>query len=178
MGKKTPERKMRGKIMSWTTNWKPCWERIRVATRIPRPDRDRDRMRTSGMSLRITRGVREIPTIGAMTSMTAPCTMAVKEPPAALPMTMPTLLRGATRTSLRKPNSRSQTTDIPAKRDDMTTVMAMMPGYMNCTKLTSPPPRSPMIRLKPAPKTTRNVRGKAKEENRRERSAMKRSISR
>ncbi len=48
--------------------------------------------------------------------------------PSVLPVATAARLIGATSTSLRKPNSRSQTTETPDMNDVISTVMPMMPG--------------------------------------------------
>ena len=72
------------------------------------------------------------PSSGARTSISATWTEAWSVAPKALPSTMPVREMGATRISRRKPYSRSQTTEMPANSEVVSTVMAMMPGYMNC----------------------------------------------
>jgi len=52
-------------------------------------------------------------------------------PPSALPIATAYLSIGATSTSLRKPNSRSQTIDMAPKMEENRIAMPMMPGYMN-----------------------------------------------
>ena len=115
--------------------------------------------------------------MGASTSITSACSNATTVPPAAFPNTIPVRPRGATRISLRKPYSRSQTTEMPAKSELVSTVMAMMPGYMNWMKFT-PRANGPMTLVKPAPKITRKRSGIAKLDSIRERSLTKRRISR
>ncbi len=54
--------------------------------------------------------------------------MDVVVPPAMRPRTSETRLTGATMISLRKPNSRSQRTDMPCMDEEKSRVMPMMPG--------------------------------------------------
>ena len=102
---------------------------------------------------------------------------AVTVAPIALPRTMPVRPIGATRISRRNPNSRSQTTDTPAKSELVSTDWATMPGYMKAMKST-PGASDPMIWPNPAPKITRNISGNARLDTIRERSFTKRSSSR
>ena len=177
IGKNTPARKIKGKIKAWITTWKPCWERIREATRMPRLERQSETIATVGISLSSSSGVTVRPINGASANNTMVWPKATIEPPMALPRTTPVRLMGATSTSLRKPNSRSQTMETPAKREFVSTVMAMMPGYINIMKST-PGVSVPMMLLKPAPKIRRNISGKANDETMRGRSCVKRSSSR
>ena len=57
--------------------------------------------------------------------------MAWVVPPSALPMATAQRSIGATRTSFKKPNSRSQTIDIAPKMALNRIDIPMMPGYMN-----------------------------------------------
>jgi len=57
-----------------------------------------------------------------------PWIKAVVQPPRDLPMKIDVLDTGATRISFRKPNSLSQTTDIPLEIDIVTKDIATMPG--------------------------------------------------
>ena len=68
---------------------------------------------------------------GMNTSIIRPCAEAMVAPPVALPTATAVRLMGATSTSLRKPNSRSNTTVIPDMMEPSTTTIQMMPGYMN-----------------------------------------------
>ena len=65
---------------------------------------------------------------GARTSRIKPCTIAWVLPPSVLPIAIAERSIGATSTSLRNPNSRSQTIDIALKIDVKSTAMPMMPG--------------------------------------------------
>ena len=57
----------------------------------------------------------------------------VVDPPATLPRTIETLLVGVTMISLRNPNSRSQSTEIPANVAEKISAMPTMPGTRNWT---------------------------------------------
>jgi len=116
-GKKTPARKISGKIRIWIRTWKPCCDCMNEAIRIPRPESASDKMITTGISFSTIVRVSETPTMGASTSITSACSNATTVPPAAFPNTIPVRPRGATRISLRKPYSRSQTTEMPAKSE-------------------------------------------------------------
>ena len=61
-----------------------------------------------------------------------PCTIACVAPPSDLPMATAERSMGATSTSLRNPNSRSQTMLIAPKIAEKSTDMPMIPGKMNC----------------------------------------------
>ena len=136
---------------------------------MPSADRVSDSTISSGISFNTISGVSETPSSGASASIMSPWAMATPPPPTTLPSTTPVRLKGATSTSFKKPNSLSQTTDMPENMDVISTVMAIMPGYINWMKST-PGVSEPMIRLKPAPKITRKSRGMAKDDNSRERS--------
>ncbi len=71
------------------------------------------------------------PTTGASTSRMSPWTMACVAPPSALPMATAERSMGATSTSLRKPNSRSQTMLMAPKIAENRIDMPMIPGKMN-----------------------------------------------
>ena len=49
-GKKTPARKISGKIRIWIRTWKPCCDCMNEAIRIPRPESASDKMITTGIS--------------------------------------------------------------------------------------------------------------------------------
>ena len=68
------------------------------------------------------------PIRGASTSRSRPWIMARVAPPSVLPIATAERSIGATSTSLRKPNSRSQTTDIAPKIEVNRMVIPMIPG--------------------------------------------------
>ena len=104
---------------------------MREAIKTPNPERDRDMIISIGISSITIKGLSETPRNGASTSITMPCITATVALPAALPSTMPLRPSGATRISFKNPNSRSQTIDKPDITELMSTVMAIMPGYIN-----------------------------------------------
>ena len=57
--------------------------------------------------------------------------MAAVAPPRIFPTATAQRGTGATRTSFRKPNSRSQMMEMPETIEVNSTLMPMMPGYMN-----------------------------------------------
>jgi hypothetical protein len=68
---------------------------------------------------------------------------------------------GATKTSFKKPNYRSQTIEIAEKMEVKSTIMVMMPGYMNSEKFT---PAGPLkVGDRAVPNTKRNNSGWPKE---------------
>ena len=78
--------------------------------------------------------------------------------PSVLPKATATRDTGATKISFKKPNSLSQTVEMVEKKATLITLIAIIPGYINCTKST---PKFPVARvlLNPAPKITRNISG-------------------
>ncbi len=131
-GNMAPERKKAGWTMKFTTNWKPIIDSIRAATATPTEVRAKDRQKISPISSSTASGVRRTPTSGASTSRTSPCTVAWVAPPSAFPIATAERSMGATSTSRRKPNSRSQTIDMALNTEVKRTAMPMIPGYMNC----------------------------------------------
>ena len=86
---------------------------------------------------------------------------------------------GATSISRRKPNSRSQTIEMPAKAAVKSTEIAMTPGNRNVVNATDPAPSLlPSNEPSPVPSTNRNSSGWASDDRMRERSLTKRIISR
>ena len=85
-----------------------------------------------GMSSSTLTTVSFTPTTGAKISRMTPWMRACVAPPRVLPMATAARLMGATKTSLRKPNSRSQTMDMALKIELNSTDMPMIPGKMNC----------------------------------------------
>jgi len=94
--------------------------------------------------------------------------------PRALPIATAERSIGATSTSLRNPNSRSQTIDIAPKIAVNRIAIPMMPGYMNWMYEMPPDvPKSdprPRAELNPDPKTIKKSRGWASDATRRHRS--------
>ena len=62
---------------------------------------------------------------------------------------------GETSTSFKNPNSRSQTMEMAEKTAVKRTVMPRMPGNMNSTYLTSPPPKALKALCRPVPSRKR-----------------------
>ncbi|HEY4662213.1 MAG TPA: hypothetical protein VIH07_00895 [Candidatus Humimicrobiaceae bacterium] len=77
---------------------------------------------------------------GLKSSIMAPWNMAIEEPPRSFPTTIEVLEIGATRISLRNPNSRSQTIDIALKKEVKSTVIPTIPGNIKSRKSLPPPP--------------------------------------
>ena len=97
------------------------------------------------------------PTKGARSSMIVPWIVATVAPPSALPITIDQRETGATKTSFKKPNSRSQTIDMAENTEVKSTVMQMMPGKMKAEKFT---PCGPLTLGESAvPKTKRKRMG-------------------
>ena len=61
------------------------------------------------------------------------CRIPVVTPPAVLPRTIAILLTGATMISFKKPNCRSQRTEIPANVAEKSRVMPIIPGVRKLT---------------------------------------------
>jgi len=130
-GNKAPDRKNMGIIRKFITTWKPCSDFIVDARATPNDESPNASSAASGISSTIVRKLSLTPTNGASTSRIRPWIMACVVPPSALPIATADRSIGATRTSLRKPNSRSQTIDIAPKIAVKRIAIPMMPGYMN-----------------------------------------------
>ena len=114
------------------TIWKPCIDFIRDASATPMADSAKASRNTNGTTSSTDAIVSLTPTSGARTSRTRPWIMAWVAPPSALPIATAERSIGATRTSLRKPNSRSHTIDIAPNTAANRTAIPMIPGNMNC----------------------------------------------
>jgi len=108
------------------------FERMREAMATPMADSAKASTKTSGMTVRTLIRVSFTPTTGARSSRIRPWNMACVAPPSAFPMATADRSMGATRTSLRNPNSRSHTMLMAAKMLLKSTDMPMIPGKMNC----------------------------------------------
>ncbi len=102
--------------------------------------------------------------------------VATVAPPRHLPVRMAVVLTGATSISRRKPNSRSQTIEMPENAAVNSTEVASTPGNRKVRKSTSP--LEAISDDSPVPSTNRNSTGWTSEETIRERSRPKRIISR
>ena len=114
-------------IKKFITAWKPCMERMRDASATPIAVSPNASTKISGMSSATESTVSFTPTNGASTSRISAWNIACVAPPSVLPTAIDQRLIGATSISLRKPNSRSQTTDIPEKIDVKSTAIPMTP---------------------------------------------------
>jgi len=130
-GKRAPDRKNMGIIRKFITTWKPWSDFIIEARATPKAARPNASTAASGMSSITVRKLSLTPIRGARTRRIRPWIIACVVPPSALPMATAQRSMGATRTSLRKPNSRSQTIDMAPKMALKRIDMPMMPGYMN-----------------------------------------------
>jgi len=83
------------------------------------------------MTARIVSRLSFTPTKGASTSRMSPWIIAWVVPPSALPMATAQRSIGATNTSFRKPNSRSQTIDMAPKIEVKRIDIPTMPGNTN-----------------------------------------------
>ena len=101
------------------------------ASATPNDDSPKASTAASGISVRTVSTLSLTPTNGASTRRMRPWIMAWVVPPKALPIATDERSMGATRTSFRKPNSRSHTIDIAPKMAVKRIAMPMMPGYMN-----------------------------------------------
>jgi hypothetical protein len=113
------------------TIWKPCIVRIREASATPMADSANASRNTNGTTSSTDWIVSFTPTIGASTSRIRPWIMACVAPPSDLPIATADRSIGATRTSLRNPNSRSHTIDIAPNTAENRTAIPMIPGNMN-----------------------------------------------
>src|SRR5215218_11286156 len=102
--------------------------------------------------------------------------VATVAPPRHLPVRMAVVETGATSISRRKPNSRSQTIEMPENAAVNSTEVASTPGNRKVRKSTSP--LEAISDDRPVPSTNRNSTGWTSEETIRERSRPKRIISR
>ena len=101
---------------------------MRVARKMPIEPMATASRNISGRSASTVPAERETPISGANIRMIAPCSKATVAAPSVLPTATEIRLIGATSTSLRKPNSRSHTSDIPDMNEVMTTVIPIIPG--------------------------------------------------
>jgi len=130
-GNSAPDRKNIGIMRKFITTWKPCSDFIIEASITPKDASPNASTADSGIIARIVSRLSFTPTNGASTSRIMPWIIACVVPPSALPMATAQRSIGATRTSFRKPNSRSQTIDMAPKIAVNRIDMPMMPGYMN-----------------------------------------------
>lgn len=157
-GKKAPERKNIGKTRTFIITPKFSMDFTKEAKRRPMPEIAND----NKIIIRIRFGRIDrcivMPMTGASTSNMSACNDAMVVAAKALPIAMEVREMGATNISLRKPNSRSQTVEIVEKNATLITLMAIMPGYMNCIKSR---PKLPFASVpwSPEPKMTRNIMG-------------------
>jgi hypothetical protein len=101
---------------------------------------------------------------GLKSSIIAPWNIAMEEPPSSFPTTIEVLEIGATKISLRNPNSLSQTIDIALKKEVKRTVMPTIPGNIKLRKSLPPPPPKVLKELAiPVPRTNRKRMGCANE---------------
>src|SRR5215218_2535567 len=117
-----------------------------------------------------------MPTVPSSASSTRLCPVATMAPPRHFPQMMEAREIGATIISRRKPNSRSQTSEMPAKAAVNSTDVASTPGYRNVRKLV-PPPVSTML-PRPVPITKMNSTGCSSMVTMRALSCLRRSSSR
>src|SRR4051794_15713352 len=117
-----------------------------------------------------------MPTVPASASRTRLCPVATIAPPRHFPQMMEAREIGATIISRRKPNSRSQTSEMPANAAVKSTDVASTPGNRNVRKLV-PPPVSTML-PSPVPITKMNSSGCSSMVTMRALSCLKRSSSR
>ena len=130
-GNNAPDRKNIGIIRKFITTWKPCSDFIIEAIATPNDASPNASTAARGTSSTTVSTLSFTPTNGASTSSIKPWIIACVVPPSALPTATAQRSMGATRTSLRNPNSRSQTIDIAPKIAVNRMDMPMMPGYMN-----------------------------------------------
>jgi len=173
-GNRAPDKKNMGIIRKFITTWKPCSDFMLDASATPNEESPNASTAASGISSMTVRALIFTPTKGARTSRIRPWIMAWVVPPSALPIATADRSIGATSTSFRKPNSRSQTIDIAPKIAVNRIAIPMMPGYMNWMYENPPdapnkvPP--PRAELSPEPKTTRKRSGCASDATSRQRS--------
>src|SRR5215218_3747689 len=117
-----------------------------------------------------------MPTVPTSARRIRLCPVATIAPPRHLPQMIEAREIGATIISRRKPNSRSQTSEMPAKAAVNSTDVASTPGYRNVRKLV-PPPVSTML-PRPVPITKMNSTGCSSIVTMRALSCLRRSSSR
>ncbi len=113
------------------TIWKLCIDSIHEATTTPRLVTATP-IRNPRNSISTMIGIdSEMPTSGPIQTRMATCTRASVAPPKLLPTATAQRGTGATSTSFRNPNSRSQMIEIAEKIDVNRMLMPITPGYMN-----------------------------------------------
>ena len=98
---------------------------------MPMPVSENDIRAITSISGKMLKSGKRTCTSGASSIMMQPWMSDSVVPASALPMTMDVRGTGATRISLRNPNSRSQMMEIADCIEVKMVVMAMMPGKMN-----------------------------------------------
>jgi len=120
-----------GIIRKFITTWNPCSDLIIDASATPNDESPNASSAASGITSAIVRKLSLTPTNGASTRRMRPWIMACVVLPSALPMATADRSMGATSTSLRNPNSRSQTIDIAPKIAEKRIAIPTMPGNTN-----------------------------------------------
>src|SRR4029453_2866575 len=175
-GNSDPDRNISGVMVSWTSGMADWTCLTRADRNSPRAQIMKAIRNSSPTSSTIITRSYGTPTSGARARMIRLWRGATVAPPRHLPVRMDTVLTGATSISRRKPNSRSQTMEMPENAAVNSTEVASTPGNRKVRKSTSP--EEPISDDRPVPSTNRNSTGWTSEETIRERSRPKRIISR
>src|SRR5215211_2056095 len=175
-GNSDPERNISGVMVSWTSGMADWTCLTRADRNSPRAQIMKAIRNSSPTSSTIITRSYGTPTSGARARMIRLWRVATVAPPRHLPVRMAVVETGATSISRRKPNSRSQTIEIPENAAVNSTEVASTPGNRKVRKSTSP--LEAISDDRPVPSTNRNSTGWTSEETIRERSRPKRIISR
>jgi hypothetical protein len=163
-GKSAPERKNIGISKKLVITWNACMDFITEASTIPIAEMAIATRNIIPNTLKNITKVIGILSRGLKSSIIAPWNMAIVEPPSSFPTTIELREIGATRISLKKPNSRSQTIDIALKKEVKRTVIPTMPGNIKSRNSLPPPPPKVLKELAiPVPRTNRKRIGCANE---------------
>jgi hypothetical protein len=163
-GNSAPERKNMGIRRKLVITWKACMDFITDASIIPMVEIV---IATKNMIPRTLKNIKKVMGIlrsGLKSNIIEPWIIAMVEPPSSFPTTIEVLDIGATRTSLKNPNSLSHTIDMALKKDVNSTVMPIIPGNIKLRNSLPPPPPKVLKELAiPVPSTNKKRMGWANE---------------
>lgn len=141
-------------------NWKPSILCILEAMikPIPMATKDVKSMKTGARTKNIDK-LKLTPKSNEINRTIKPCIMAIVAPPRVVPITIDSLLTGATRTSCKKPNCLSHSIDKPMKTDGKSIDIAIIPGASTSMNLTFEGSPGSVAAPRPNPNTARNMNG-------------------
>ena len=99
------------------------------------------------------------PKIIAINKTIKPCIIAIVAPPNVLPITIDSLLTGATKTSCKNPNFLSHKIDNPTKREGIKIVIEIIPGAKTSIYSMFEGIPGNIAEPKPNPNTARKING-------------------